>query len=283
MRTALLLVTGALVAWTAPLQRYASDVDVVRIDVAVDLADPHGGPLTADDFVVRDDGRPQRVTLYRTDAMPINVVLLLDTSRSTAGRRLEGLARAGISLVDDLRAGDRAALITFSDLVQGHVALTDHLDALRSQLNGLEGVGRTSLFDSVLAGLSVAEAASGRTLMLVCSDGVDNTSFLSAEAVKGAIRGSGVVIYTVNTGPHDAMGWLAEGTGGAALSAATSGGLSRAFITILDRFRRRYLLGFSPGAGARRGWHRLEVRLATRRGRVHHRAGYWYTGARPGS
>jgi hypothetical protein len=51
--------------------------------------------------------------------------------------------------------------------------------------------------------------------------------------------------------------------------------LPAAFVRILDEFRQRYLLSYSPAGVPREGWHPLEVRVKPRRAIVRTRAGYY--------
>ena len=71
---------------------------------------------------------------------------------------------------------------------------------------------------------------------------------------------------------------VAARTGGRLIMADwTTDNLDAVFRGILEEFRQRYLIGFTPEGVARGdGWHTLEVKLARgRKGEVHARAGYW--------
>ena len=58
---------------------------------------------------------------------------------------------------------------------------------------------------------------------------------------------------------------LSELTGGATLTIESTKDLSATFLKILDEFRQRYLISYSPTGVARDGWHRLDVRVKGRR------------------
>lgn len=271
-----LILTAA--AMLPPLQaqtRFSSNVDALRLDVYVDLNDPAVPRLTAEDFEVLDNGRVRRATLIDVEAMPINVALLLDGSRSAAGADLASMVSAVNAVLDRIVAGDRVGLMTFSDLVETRAPFTSDLAVVRRGLANARSAGRTSLIDAVLAGVVAASGAGGRTMLLVCSDGLDNTSFLSRASVETLLRGSEVVVYTVTTGRGEDLVGLAEATGGAAFEARGPGGLTKTFARVIEQFRSRYLLSVALDSGASPGWHDLSVRLARRGGKVHHRAGYW--------
>lgn len=67
---------------------------------------------------------------------------------------------------------------------------------------------------------------------------------------------------------------IAERTGGDALVAETAAGLREAFERIVADFRSRYLLSYVPAGVDMAGWHRLEVKLKNRAGKVTARRGY---------
>jgi hypothetical protein len=67
---------------------------------------------------------------------------------------------------------------------------------------------------------------------------------------------------------------LGELTGGALLEIESTRDLSQTFLRILEEFRQRYLLSFSPRGVSSTGWHRLDVRVKGRRVSVNARAGY---------
>jgi VWFA-related protein len=85
------------------------------------------------------------------------------------------------------------------------------------------------------------------------------------------------VVYGVSTrGPEESkfLDDLTELTGGATLKVESTKDLSATFLKILDEFRQRYLISYSPAGVAKDGWHRLDVRVKNRRVNVKSRAGY---------
>ena len=256
---------------------FTSRVDAVRVDV---LVTEHGRPvqgLTPDDFEVLDNGIRQRVDLASFEQIPLNVVLALDMSASLQGLRLGHLQTAGKRVLDGLKAGDRAALVTFSHIVAPTQGLTENLDRVRTALDHARGEGMTSLIDATHAGMLLGESDAGRSLLIVFSDGVDTSSWLTADAVLQTARRGDVVVYGVEVGerrasfPRD----LSEATGGRLFAVESTTDLSITFSRILEEFRMRYLVSYSPQGVAPRGWHRLEVRVKNRGVTVQARPGYF--------
>jgi VWFA-related protein len=117
----------------------------------------------------------------------------------------------------------------------------------------------------------------GRNLLLVFSDGLDTASWLRPERVLDSAKRSDMVVYGVSSrGPEESkfLEDLTELTGGDTLEIESTKDLSTAFVKILDEFRQRYLISYSPTGVAAGGWHRLDVRVKGRRLTVKSRTGY---------
>lgn len=262
---------------SASRQTFSSRIDAVRVDV---LVTENGRPvqgLTPADFEVLDNGVRQRVDLASFEQIPLNVVLALDMSASLQGLRLGHLQTAGKRVLEGLKTGDRAALVAFSHVVAPTQALTEDLDRVRAALDQARGEGLTSLVDAAHAGMLLGESDAGRSLLIVFSDGVDTSSWLTADAVLETARRGDVVVYSVEVGerrasfPRD----LSEVTGGRLFAIESTRDLSSAFANILEEFRMRYLVSYSPQGVEPGGWHRLDVRVRNRGVTVKARPGYF--------
>lgn len=258
-------------------QTFTSRIDAVRVDV---LVTENGRPvqgLAPSDFEVFDNGVRQRVDLASFEQIPLNVVLALDNSASLQGLRLGHLQTAGMKVLEGLKPGDRAALVSFSHVVSPSQGLTEDLDRVRAALEQVRGEGLTSLIDATHAGMLLGESDAGRSLLIVFSDGVDTASWLTADAVVETARRGDVVVYAVEVGEQRVsfLRDLSEVTGGRLFSIESTRDLAATFARILEEFRMRYLVSYSPQGVPPGGWHRLEVRVKQRGLTVKARPGYF--------
>ncbi len=249
----------------------------VRVDVLVtDGRRPVGG-LRAPDFELRDNGVAQSVEVVDAADVPLNVVLALDTSASTEGARQTNLVAASQALLDGLRPVDRAALTTFSHAVVPATALTSDLSLVRQQLQRITPSGRTSVMDAAYVALTATLSQPGRSLVVVCTDGSDISSWLRpADVVESAER-SNAVLYAVTSADARrvaALEDLTDATGGDMLRVGSSSDLRAAFQKILQEFRSRYILAYTPTGVPAGGFHRLDVRVGRRGLTVKARPGY---------
>ena len=291
-------VTAAFVAvftTATTAQQFRSGTLGVRVDVLVTNGRQLVRGLDARDFELRDNGVVQSVSEVEIEQLPLNLILVFDTSTSVAGERMHFLLQAGNALLDQLRAQDRAALLSFASRVRLLAPLTPSREQIRGALSTLEAKGATSLRDAAFAGLAMREDDPGRTLDLIFSDGEDTSSWLKMPAVIESAKRTDAVAYAValagerqvislwgdRVGPAPVqhagrfLESLADETGGRVVFANSNSDLRATFTRALAEFRDRYVLSYSPTGVSNTGWHRLEVKLKNKSGKVTARRGYF--------
>lgn len=272
-----LVASGAAGSAAQDTPTFSAGVDAIRLDVLVINRDRVVLGLEAADFEVRDNGILQDVKLVSSEKLPLNVILALDTSGSVAGEPLDHLRSAARTLLARLDAGDKAGLVTFSHEVRLREGLTQDVERLGRALASVKPRGETALIDGSYVALMQGETDIGRDLLIVFSDGVDTSSWLTESQVLDAARRSDAVIYGVavrGTVEPDFLGRLTRIAGGALFEVDSTRDLTGVFVDILDEFRNRYLLSYSPQGVSNEGWHRLEVKVKGRRGVARVRSGY---------
>lgn len=277
MTVGVVMLLGSVVAPSAQQPTFSAKRESVRVDVLVTDRGRVVTGLTAADFELRDNGVPQTVDLVSFQQIPLNVFMAFDGSASVTGERLTHLQRAGSALLDRLAPDDRSALLTFSHSIQLREGLTGTTAEVRRALGDVQPSGDTALVDGTYAAMMLDPADGGRNLLLVFSDGLDTASWLKPAQVLDSAKRSDVVVYGVSSrGPEESkfLEDLTEITGGATLQIESTKDLSAAFLKILDEFRQRYLISYSPTGVPAGGWHRLDVRVKSRRVTVKSRAGY---------
>lgn len=274
--------------------RFAVRTDAVRLDVLVTRDDRPVTGLTADDFVVQDDGVPQKVSLIDRGPIPLDIVLALDLSGSMQGEPMRQVIGGVRALIDVLRPDDRLALLTFSDTFDSFVGLSRDRAAVRTLLARSASGGGTALNDAAFGALMATDPAN-RTLVMLFTDGVDSASWLTPTAIVDTARRLDVVVYSVTLAQPDPLvdaffvpvqttpvsdarpvtSLLPRETGGRHLMIDRANRLGGVFRDIVEEFGQRYLLAYEPAATPKPGWHAISVKLKSGRGRVSARAGYF--------
>jgi len=256
---------------------FKARVEGVRVDVLV--TDSSRRPLrglTPADFVIRDNGVPQQADLVSYGEIALNVGLAFDLSDSVKGRRLEQLRVASNALTAELLPADQSALVSFSREVRLPCPLSLDRQCIARALQAATPNGETALVDGILAGLIVGESEVGRSLLMVFSDGLDTASATRAAHLLNMARHSDVVVYPVATkgARPDFLEDLASFTGGRLYEMESNDDLSKIFKAILDEFRFRYLVTYTPTNVSKTGWHTLDVKVNRPGARVKARPGY---------
>jgi VWFA-related protein len=292
-----------LACLTGPLsgQMFRVRVDGVTVDVLVTRGGKPVKGLGAADFTLRDSGVEQRIESVMFADVPITLMLVLDASASVKGELLARLKAAARAAAGALRSDDRVGLLAFTDHVWLAVPPPALPTALAPVLGPLEAGGNTSVYDATFAAMALRPRTTGRMLMLVFTDGDDTTSWLDPRDVLAIARSSDMVAYGVvlepplgNLHPADVrvaltierlfdeephlygrmyLKRLVEETGGS-LFVADASGLSDAFVRVVDEFRSRYVLTYTPRGVDAKGWHQLDVRVNARGATVQARTGY---------
>jgi VWFA-related protein len=133
--------------------------------------------LAQNDFTVSEDGRPEEITYFATAAAPFDLVLLLDLSGSTSGKR-KLIRKSTQRFIEAARPGDRLAIVTFSDTPNVLSPLTSDRAKLLESINSIDtGKGGSHVWDALKFTLDhvIGEKAPDRRRAVVfMTDGVDN-------------------------------------------------------------------------------------------------------------
>jgi Ca-activated chloride channel family protein len=237
------------------------DDEVVKIEtqlvsVPAVVTDTTGRPLTnlrAENFVLFEDGRPQKIANFATTEAPFEVALLLDTSGST--REDVGLIRrAALSFIKSLRPGDRVSIVAFDTKEEGETKLaavevksplTDDPEELRAAVESIGASNGTPFYDSLekvakeIFRDKPKDDMRGRRALVALTDGVDSTSESTFEEARELLKRAGVVAYFVQVNTED---YVEDRL----MQDCQDGGALRLSRTQLQRYRRL----IAPGADA---------------------------------
>lgn len=224
--------------------------------------------LSVKDFDIRDDGELRTITQFESGSLPITMVVLLDDSPSMRASQPVTQASA-TALVQRLKLEDRALIGVFSRTVALNGSLTGDQDALLGQLHASRPVmAGTALWDAVNAGVAALGEEGGRRVVLLLTDGDDNSSQADASTIATRATREGVMVYAVGIrGAEQRLGKglkdLALETGGWFFELKSSANLGSTFQRVADELRNQYLLGFSPAVLDGKV-HRLDVSVKRR-------------------
>jgi Ca-activated chloride channel family protein len=120
--------------------------------------------------------------LWQAARKPVNLVMLLDTSGSMRGSKIDSMKEAAEEFVQNMGDEDTISLVEFYtqiDLLVDHASVGSDRQLAVDAIRGLEPGGDTSLFDAIGAGAQLIQAnASPDTVnaIVVLTDGMDTSS-----------------------------------------------------------------------------------------------------------
>ena len=178
--------------------------------VTVTVTDPGGTYVTGlqkGDFKLYMDGQQRPIEFFRQDLnTPVSVGILVDTSGSMQPKITQ--ARAAIAqFLNDLNEKDDIFLFAFSSHPFLLQPFTTNHDLVRRRLELLHAYGQTALFDVIMQGLLMVQRGRyDKKALLVVTDGMDNSSATTVNAVVAQARRMGVLVYSIGIGDPNASG-----------------------------------------------------------------------------
>ncbi len=267
-------------------------VDEVAVFFGVSSGGHSVTDLTLSEIKVRDDNKPPEKVLQfiPQSKLPLRLGVLIDTSGSVQQRfSFEKQAAAKfmqqmLSNSSDLGfvAGFAETSTVTQDFTSDHAQLAAGVDKLSSG-------GGTALFDAVsracwkLAAYPEHERVA--KVLVVLTDGEDNSSHTSLRQTIRDEEATGVTVYTISTkeGGGDkteadkVLQTLAERGGGEAMFPGDIMTLGKSFDKLRDQIRSRYLIAYKPADFEPNGKYRTISIVAEKDGKhlqVHARKGY---------
>jgi Ca-activated chloride channel homolog len=243
------------------------DVDVVQVTVTV--SDGRGrfvAGLPQSSFHVFEDGRPQAISHFASEDIPLELLVAIDISGSMtpAMPKLKASVKEFLTAVP---AQDQVTLLGFNDNIFTLTRKsTQPADRARA-VDRLAPWGSTALYDVILRGVEMLGRQVGRKALIIFTDGEDQGSHATIADVERKLQATDVTLYMIGQGRgvtldslKRIMERLVSPTGGRALFTENIDELHGAFTDLLDELSNQYLLGYSPSNTKRdESWRRIRV------------------------
>lgn len=275
------------------------DLPLQQLYVTVTRGDERVGGLDKGEFTVVDNGQRQELVTFEGGDAPLTAVLLVDSSESMRGERLQAAIDGAEAFTAGMRDLDEAMAILFADRLLGSTPFTDDPATIQASLGGVEAGGGTALTDHLYAGLKILDGRQGRRVVVVLSDGFDVYSSLSMQDALWKVRRSQAIVYWLrlrdsrlgnadpglytsawrdsetNQAEFRTLQEIVRESGGRIQDVERTGEVPQAFRSILAELRGQYVLGYYPTDLRKDGtWRTVDVDVAGFGNRVRVREGY---------
>jgi Ca-activated chloride channel family protein len=235
----------------------------------VDLAQNNGKAAEAVDVSASADPGPSAVSLTALDSLVAgaNVFILFDTSNYM----YRGFVFAQDAIADFVRSldnADKIALYSYSRDLSRVAPLTPDRGAVLRAVRTTVAGDEAALYNTLLLTLRDASQYQGRKVVVVFSNGPDNSSVVPPEDVSELAQSAGISVYMISTQQAKlepvstaVFERMTAATGGKAYFAKNWRDEKRAFASIRDDLAHLYSLSYYPRANPNRGWRSISVRL----------------------
>jgi len=283
---------GPLAAQDPPPTVFRSDSRLVVLHATVLDADGRlvtNLPQSA--FHVLENGVEQEVKVFRREDAAVSIGLVIDDSGSMTNKR-DRVAAAALALVEASHPDDETFVVHFNEKAYLDLDFTHDRQRLGEGLSKFDSHGTTAMRDAVRLAIEHLErkAAEDKKVIILITDGEDNTSIVGRDFVIRAAQQSGVLIYAIGilNEVDDAqtqraqreLDALTQATGGQSYYLKDASEAGRTALDIARNIRNQYMLAYSPSNQVLDGMFRRILVKAT--GPVPltvlTRAGYWASG-----
>jgi VWFA-related protein len=298
----LLLFLSSAGLWGQDVPTISTDVNLVTLLATVHDRDGRlVSDLNRDDFVLKEDGVPQKIRYFsRESDLPLTIGILVDTSRSQTGVLEQESTASKTFLNQVLREGKDQAFITHFDIrvemLQGLTSSRSELAAALGQLT-IPDQFATLLYSAIReSSNNVMSKRSGRKAIILLTDGVAFKDPASLESAVESAQRADTILYSIRfSDPVEAyrpiraavlaaakergkqeLERMAKETGGVSYAVTKNRNIEAIYTEIENSLRNQYSIGYTPPRAAADGkYHKIKLTTADRHLIVDTRDGYY--------
>src|SRR5271157_402174 len=221
--------------------------------------------LTQDNFRVYEDKVEQKLSVYKREDIPVSMGLVIDNSGSMRDKRPR-VNEAALTLVQNSNPQDEAFVVNFNDdfYLDLDKDFTNSIPELKEALERIDARGSTALYDAIIGSLDhLKKGKKEKKVLLIVTDGEDNTSRNSLEKTIREIQKTDTVIYTIGLLSQEskrsakaakkALTEIAMASGGLAFFPENVDDVHAICEQVAHDIRHQYTLGYYPLNVARDG------------------------------
>jgi Ca-activated chloride channel family protein len=262
----------------------AVDVDVVQVTAVVTEGGRFIRGLQQRDFKLFEDDRPQAITSFASENVPLELVTAIDVSSSMRDA-LRIVKESAKRFLAGLRPADQVTVLAFNDNIFTLARRATDQEARVRAIDRMAPWGGTALYDVTIKAIDLLGRQAGRRSVVIFSDGDDQSSHAPIEAAIARTEGSDATIYAIGQGRavrasnlQDLLRRFATISGGRAFFTDDVVKLEGVFDEILEDLRNQYVLSYPAPSTQRDGaWHRIRVEVPGGKYHVRARQGYRLT------
>jgi VWFA-related protein len=177
---------------------FRSDTRLVEVHATVTMDGRLVTTLPQTAFAVYENDVKQDIKVFKREDAPVSLGLVIDNSASMLVRRAQ-VAEAALKLVRASNKEDEVFIMTFNDRPALVQEFTHDIGQLEKSLNRINSQGATAMRDAVSLAVEHLKrlGKNDKKVVLVVTDGEDNSSATEAEWVVRAARQQDILVYAI--------------------------------------------------------------------------------------
>jgi Ca-activated chloride channel homolog len=250
--------------------------------------------LKQSNFTVSENGVPQTISVFKHEDVPVSMGLVIDNSGSMRDKRAK-VAAAALALVKDSNKDDEVFVVNFNDDafldLPHNKEFTNDISEMEEALSRIDSRGGTAMRDAIRMSIDHLREKAHKTkrVLVVVTDGNDNSSVINLENLVKSAQQSEVLIYAVGLLSDEEkreasrakkdLTVLTETTGGEPFFPKELSEVDRIAHQVAHDIRNQYTIEYSPTNSAMDGSYRkIQVSVnAPGKLQVRTRSGYYAT------
>ncbi|HUQ95708.1 MAG TPA: VWA domain-containing protein [Bryobacteraceae bacterium] len=237
---------------------FTSDVRVVVLHASV--MDKSGKLLTnlpREAFKVFENGIEQQIKKFQREDVPVSMGIIIDNSGSMRDKR-QKVESATLNLVKAANRNDEIFIVNFNDDAFLDVPFTNDVKKLEEGLARIDSRGGTAMRDALSMSLDEVKDKGKRPkkVLLIVTDGNDNTSLITLEKLLEKAQRAEVLIYSIGLLSEEerreavkakrALNALATASGGLAYFPKDPAEVERIAMDVAHEIRNQFMIQYSP-------------------------------------
>jgi Ca-activated chloride channel homolog len=269
--------TMAAFAFVVLAQEAVFRTDTRLVVLHATVVDKKGNLLTdlpRSAFTVIEDRQEQTIKDFKREDIPVSMGLIIDNSGSMRDKR-KRVEAAALNLVKASNPNDEVFIVNFNDEFFLDAPMTNDIRKLEEGLTRIDSRGGTAMRDALSLSIDhlVEEGKKDKKILLVVTDGNDNTSEVTLEKLVQKAQRSEVLIYAIGILGEDesrrdrkraerALEALTEATGGAVYFPKEVDEVQEIALQVAHDIRNQYVITYTPTNLAMDGtFRRIEVKV----------------------
>jgi len=235
-------------------------LDTQLVPLYVSVVDKNGKLVTnipQSAFKVFENNVEQTLKIFNREDVPVSMGIIIDNSGSMREKRPK-VAAAALELIKASNPQDEVFIVDFNDVAYLDAEFTSNIKKLEQVLDKIDTRGGTAMRDAISMSIDYAKekGKKSKKVLLVITDGNDNTSNETLEQLVRKARQSEVLIYSIgllnDEEPREgraakrALTELALASGGLSYYPKTLGEVESITPQIAHEIRNQYILAYSP-------------------------------------